>query len=38
VATTELVCASSVSKQHSAAAISPNGNNKDPVIFTTYSK
>ena len=38
VATTVLVCASSVSKQHRVAAISPSENRRCPMFFTTYSK
>jgi hypothetical protein len=37
VATTVLVCASTVSKQHSVAAISPSENRRCPMFFTTYS-
>ena len=36
VATT-VFCASAVFRQHSAAVISPSGNNTVPVLFTTYS-
>lgn len=37
VATTVLVCASSVAKQHRVAAISPSENRRCPMFFTTYS-